>query len=307
MATLRARIEALATAIAGQFNALKVAFDLTGTGQAAPPAGVRFYVANRGGRRMPSFRGPNGRAWEPQPHLGRCKMVLVQANQASSSNPTQLGTNQAPSSVGTLGARTTATTSIFTRHRRQTYASAATAGSLAGLYQNVQHCYPGNGAGLGGYHLTMRFGCGDAAAVAGARQFCGIGGSAAAPANVEPSTLTNVIGVGHGAADTNLKLYYGGSAAQAPIDLGANFPANTLSTDMYELTIWASPDSQDVSWRVERINTGDVAEGTIVNTTPGTTLPASNTGMSWRLWRSNNATALAVNLDFATIALETDY
>ena len=125
---------------------------------------------------------------------------------------------------------------------------------------------------------------------------------------MEPSTLTNSIGVGHGAADTNLKLYFGGSTAQTPIDLGANFPANTLSTDMYELELFSPASVAVVYWTVTRLNTGDVASGTLLNTTPGVTLPAAATLLSGlQAWRTNNATALACALDIAAFATKTEY
>lgn len=190
--------------------------------------------------------------------------------------------------------------------KRLGYVSAATAGALTGHYQAAAQHTIGDGAGEGGFHLICRFGCSDPATVAGARQFAGMSSNVAAPTNVEPSSLTNSIGIGHGTADTNLKLYYGGSAVTV-IDLGANFPANTLSVDPYELALFAAPSTQNVGYRVENLRTGQVAEGTIVNTTPGTTLPANSTWMAFRAWRCNNATALAVGLDIIGWGIETDY
>ena len=129
----------------------------------------------------------------------------------------------------------------------------------------------------------------------------------ATPTNVEPSTLINSIGVGQGAANTNLFVYYGGSAAQTPIDLGASFPTNTSNTDWYELTLFAPPSSTNtVYYQVVRLNTGNVASGTLTGTA-GTVLPSNTTFLMPRNWRTNNATAAAVTLAFGNMYLEMDY
>lgn len=209
--------------------------------------------------------------------------------------------------TGTATARNVATTRLFTRMTRLGYVSAATAGSLAGARIGVANVTLGVSGtpNYGGFTRRVVFGCSDAATVAGARQFVGMSSSVGAPGNVEPSTLTNVIGIGHGAADSNLKIYYGGSAAQTPIDLGANFPANTLSVDMYvcDFTCAAGVNNA-VSYKVTRLNTGDTASGTLTAATPGVELPSNTTFLTpLQAWRSNNATALAVGIDFSGLAL----
>lgn len=215
----------------------------------------------------------------------------------------------APANVGvTLTGRTLAATNYFTRQRRVGYVSAATAGSIVSTRSgSVGLASLGDGAGLGGFFNVIRFGCSDAATVSGARMFVGATTSGANPTNVEPSTLTGCIGVGHGASDTNLKLFYGGSSAQTPIDLGASFPANTLSTDVYELILY-SPSGENgvVYYQLTRLNTGDVASGSVVRTSTAV-LPASSAFLlPWLIWRSNNATALSVAFDFMFDYFDTD-
>ena len=129
--------------------------------------------------------------------------------------------------------------------------------------------------------------------------------ASSAPSNVEPSTLTNCIGIGHGAADDNLKLFHGGSAAQPPIDLGGNFPANTRNTDAYELALFSAPNSGNVQWEVTRLNTGDRVAGVIENT-DASVLPTNATLLAPWGYRTNNATALAVGLDVMSAYVETD-
>lgn len=272
-----------------------------------PAAGfLRYFAGNFAGRLLARIMGPSGLDVTLQPHLARNKVGRWSAPGTGSANPGIDGVN-APSTVGTATGRAVTVINRFTRMKRLGYVSLATAGALAGQNQSSAQHTIGNGAGEGGFHAFFRFGCSDAATVAGARSFVGFSSSVAAPANVEPSTLTNCIGVGAGAADTNLRLYFGGSAAQPSIDLGADFPANTLSTDPYELCLFAAPGNQNVGWRVENLRTGIVAEAMITNVTPGTTLPLNSTLLAYRAWRCNNATALAVGIDIIGFSIETDY
>ncbi|MCG2690536.1 hypothetical protein L6249_00500 [Candidatus Parcubacteria bacterium] len=277
---------------------------------AAPSAGnLHIYAKSIAGRVLPKWVGPAGVDFAMQAFVATNKVAWWNPPGNAVTVPGVLGFT-APTAIITATARTVATTRFFTRLKRLGYVSAATAGLLTGHYNaaaGTQNTI-GDGAGLGGFTYIVRFGTSDAATVAGARQFVGMTSATAAPTNVEPSTLLNSIGVGHGTADTNLKIYYGGSAAQTPINLGANFPANTLSVDMYELILFASPAVNNaVGYRVLRLNTGHIAEGTLTAATPGTQLPASTTLLGHRAWRCNNATALAVGLDIASVYIETDY
>lgn len=270
---------------------------------------LALYAVKRAGRMLPKVAGPSG--WDST------LQVSLSSNHLGIWSPVGNGTTvpgifgmAALTITGTGTTRNVAAGNMFARAKRIGVVSAATAGSLAGYRGGIlQHTLGVPGAvPYGGFQLNIRFGCSDAATVAGARQFIGMANNASsAGTNVEPSTLTNGIGVGHGAADTNLKIFYGGSAAQAPIDLGANFPANTLSTDWYELTLYAPSNADNTVWyRVCRLNTGHVAQGQLTAATAGTQLPLNTTLMNLQAWRTNNATALAVGLDFGTIVIEKD-
>lgn len=297
-----------AGAFAGAVNVEIHAGDLNLQAQpspTSPTAGVKLFCKNLANRMFPAFVGPSGMDATLQSNLGRNKTGVWNPPGNATTVPGVFGM-PALTVVGTATARNCATTTFFTRLRRLGYVSAATAGSLVSVRTAVAQYTIGTGAGLGGFTLMWRFGCSDAATVAGARQFVGLSATTSAPTNVEPSTLINVIGIGHGTADSNLKLYRGGSAAQTPLDLGVNFPGNTLSVDMYELCLFASANNGDVGYRVERLNTGHVAEGVLTAATPGTQLPANTTLLNLVGWRCNNATALAVGLDIASIYIETD-
>jgi hypothetical protein len=222
------------------------------------------------------------------------------------SNPSPLGF-QNLTTLGSVTARTLATTNAGTRIRRLGFLGAITAGTLVGARISAGQVTLG-ASPIGGFIATTIFGCSDAATVSGARQFCGVTSNIAAPTNVEPSTLLNCIGAGHGAADTTLKIYTAGSAANAPIDLGVNFPVNTLNgIDQYKLTVYAPLDpiaaGFKAAWHVKRFGTTFSASG-ILTGAAGTTVPSTSTMLTLNNWRTNNVTALAPGLDLGAITLQ---
>lgn len=271
-----------------------------------PGAGkVNLFGRSVAGRIMPAFMGPSGLDSTLQPNLARNKVGYWAPSGNAATLPGVFGFT-APTTTGfTATARNVATTNLFTRMRRLGFVTAATAGTVGQFRVAMSQFTIGNGSGLGGFHYITRFGISDPATVADARMFMGLGVGATVPTNVEPSTLVNCVGIGHGAADANLKLFYGGSAAQTPIDLGANFPKNTLSVDIYELALFASPNSQNIQYEVTRLNTGHVATGTLSGTV-GTQIPAATTLLAPWGYRTNNASALAVGIDVASCYIETD-
>jgi hypothetical protein len=274
----------------------------------APSAGnlKTFAKTIGGGYTAPAFLNATNAAVQLQPAFANKRISTVSPLNGSSSI-SYVG-NSSFASLGTATGISVTTTNLFTRAVRVNNVSAGTAGSLGGFYTSsvgVLTLGTATTPAYGGFYYVVRFGIADT--VASPRTFVGLTSSFSAPTNVEPSTLTNVIGVGQGAADTNLKIYYGGSAAQTPIDLGANFPTGTSATDWYELTLFAPPTSNNtVYYQVTRLNTGDKASGTLTGTA-GTVLPANTTRLASALWRSNNATASAVTLSVGNIYTETDY
>jgi hypothetical protein len=268
-----------------------------------PPAAdtLAVYATKLGGRMMLAQRGPSGLDTTFQPNLGGNKCGIWMPPGGATTVPGVFGMS-ALTATGTGTARTVATTNLLTRMTRLGYVSAAAAGSLAGAREALGKYTVGAGGLLGGFFARFRFGVSDAAAVAGARMFVGLWSSTGAPTNVEPSTLTNAIGVAQLSTSPNLHLYVAGATATTPIDLGSAFPANTLSADAYELTLFAPAAGGVVHYRVLRLNTGDVAQGSIT-----TNLPLGTQLLAIQAWRTNNATALAVGLDICGLYIETDY
>lgn len=266
---------------------------------------THVYTKNVGGRSFLKWKGPSGLDVCVQPLLGQNKISFWSPPGNSTTVPAVFGFN-AFTAVGTVTARNVATTNLFTRTKRLGYVSAATSGSICGIYDTTAQYTVSDGSGLGGFYYICRFGASDAVSQSTAKVFVGLTNSVAAPTNVEPSTLTNALGVGANSTDTNLQMYYGGSAAQTRIDLGVNFPKSSASADLYELTMFSPPnDNNDVFYRVVNMTTNATAEGTLTGVA-GTAIPSSTTLLSPRCWRITGAAA-AVGIDIVSLYIETDY
>lgn len=259
-----------------------------------------IFIKKIGGRIMAAQIGPSGLDTTLQANLGGNKVAMWMPPGGSTTVPGVFGM-AALTATGTATARTVATTNLLSRMTRLGYVSAATAASLAGAREAVAKYTTGAGPGLGGFFARYRFGVSDAASVAGARMFIGLDAITAAPTNIDPSTKVNCIGVAQIATSNNLNIVYGNATAKTPIDLGANFPANT-NTDAYELNLF-SPPAGGVHWQVRRLNTAFEASGFVASMEA----PSATTLLCHQLWRCNNATALAVGLDVCGIYIETDH
>ena len=259
-----------------------------------------IFIKKIAGRMMTAQIGPSGLDTTLQANLGGNKIALWMPPGGSTTVPGVFGM-AALTATGTATARTIAATNLLARMTRLGFVSAATAGALAGGREAVAKYTTGAGPGLGGFFARYRFGVSDAATVAGARMFVGLDALTAAPTNIDPSTKVNCVGVGQIAASNNLHIVYGNATAKTPIDLGANFPANTNS-DAYELNLFALP-SGGCHWHVRRLNTAFEATGFL----PSTEIPIATQLLCHQLWRCNNATALAVGLDVCGIYIETDH
>lgn len=282
--------------------------DLSVTDPASPSSGItRLFRRAIAGREMPAFIGPSGLDSTLQPLLARNKVGFWCPPGNATTVPGIFGFT-AYTATGTATSRAFATTSVLTRMRRIGYVSGATAGSLCGARVSVAQITTGTtigGVPVGGFFKVIRFGISDAASVTTARMFVGISATTAAPTNVEPSTLVNCVGVGHNLAHTNLHLFHGGSAAQTPIDLGANFPKTPNA--VYELALFCAPASTNIGYTVSRLDASVPAVAGLLTGTAGTQLPSPTTAMTYaQSWRSNGTTASAVGLDICSDYIETD-
>lgn len=286
-----------------------IEFDAGVVPPSAPATGlVGISGMSVAGRSMLAVGMPGEGAEPVQLLLARQKIGLWMPPGNATTVPGVLGL-PAATVVGTATARNVAVTSLATRLRRVGYVSAATAGSLAEVRFAAAQYSAGSGSNDGsGFFLVMRFVPSNAASVAGERAFAGMMNSTSAATNVEPSTLTNCVGIAQLSTDnTQWYLVYGGSAAQTAIALGTALGAPTgASTTAWELAIYAPPLIAN-TFKVQVTNL--LTKVTVSQTLTGNSvqLPQYTTLLAPRIWKTNNATASAVAFDLASLYIETDY
>lgn len=266
-----------------------------------PPAGdLIFYSKDVAGRLLPKIKGPSGLDTRLQPALDNNGIRFIVPHTTTTFNNSGTPTFAV---VGTVSHPVLNATSLRASTRRSIVTSAATANAASELRVGIAQCWRGDAAGLGGYFLTMRFGC--SSAVAGQRMIVGLtAATGAIAATQNPSSLVNAIFVGNDAADANLQIMHNDNAgACTKVNLGASFPVpSSVNNAMYEVNFFATPNASTVGYRVTRLNTNDVASGTI-----STDLPVSTIFLVPHIYVNNNGVATAVILDFYRYYLETDY
>ncbi|CAB4148726.1 hypothetical protein UFOVP532_26 [uncultured Caudovirales phage] len=182
--------------------------------------------------------------------------------------------------TGSTIARSVASTNFATKQiRKGFYGSVVSAGRYTGTRGSALLWYLG-----GGFKYVCDVYISDTAFGSGCRQFYGMAGQTTDLAysdSVLVSSLTNIIGVGSDAADTNLQVFYNDATGTATkIDLGANFPANRTAgaelTTVYSIELYNDSASTSVKYCVKNKETGAVAMGTI-----STNLPLHTQGLNF--------------------------
>lgn len=271
----------------------------------APAAGgLKLFGRSLGGRQMPAFIGPSGLDTSIQPHFGRNKIgiFLPHGNNAGFTN-----FGLATAATGTATAANVATTNLHGYMKRHEWlvTAAATTAVVGVRTTALQHGIGGPSAGLGGFHVIWRWAPATGVANANHRAFAGMRNSTAAPTDVDPSTLTNICGMGYDAADTNVQFMYNdGTGTATKVNLGAAFPKpNTDRTAVYEIAMFSPPGTtQSLSYEVTNLVTGAVATGTVT-----TDLPTTATLLAPYSYVSVGGVSSVVGMMVNSLYLESDY
>lgn len=221
-------------------------------------------------------------------------LYSINGNSSNSASVFNFNTAQFGQAINGGGLVTKANTNAFTRQTRYYYASAAGAGSSAVNYSTTALFW-----GSGGWFYGERVGNSDAATVANARCFYGVSAGLAAPGNVNPSSLVNMLGFGADSGDANMQFMHNdGSGTATKVDLGANFPANTSNVDFYEMQMLYLPASGVVKYYIKNLANGVESSGSVT-----TDIPADTVGLGQLDYRNNGATALAVRYDRSAVTV----
>lgn len=271
----------------------------------APAAGgVKMFGRDVAGRILPAVMGPSGLDTSLQPFFGRNKMGLfVPAGNGGAD--TQMGL--VISATGTATTENVGTSNLHNYMRRRSWrittaATTAVAGIRGGA---LQFTVGGPSAGLGGFHLVWRWGPATGVSNAAHRAFVGMRNTAAAPTDVNPSTLTNICGMGYDSADANIQFMYNdGTGTATKIDLGAGFAKpNADLTSVYEIAMFARPGTtQSLTYEVTNLVSGAVATGTVT-----TDLPSTTTLVNPFSYMSVGGVSAVIGFATMSLYIETDY
>lgn len=297
-----------AGSIAGAANALIEGNELRLPSVSTPTAptsgGAKIYGKSVGGQTLPAYLSPAGReqiiaSWRGR---GRKKEVRSPGNNASTQT---LGIIL--STTGTATGVANAATSRYTRMDITEYlvTVAATTAVAGARSASTQLTVGGSTAGDGGFLMSFVWAPATGLTNASHRAFAGLRGSVAAPTDVNPSTLTDIIGMGWDAADTQVQFMYNDATGTASkVALGASFPKPSADrSKVYEIVLYAPPGStQSVSYEITDLTTGAVATGTVT-----TDIPAVGTFLGVQGYTSVGGVSSVTGFGISSLTIEGDY
>jgi hypothetical protein len=185
------------------------------------------------------------------------------------------------------------TSGILGRQNKVWFQSTEVAGTF-GYYRTTQV----NNAVTTQDTYEVMFGTSDPATVAGARSFVGYTNNFSNPSNVEPTSFVNSVGIARLSTSNNWNVIHNDNVGVCTaIDLGVNFPSNTLDTDLIYFKLIFNLDGT-ISYVVTNKSTNITTSGLISTNLPIGTLYE-------QMWTCNNATALIARLSFCVRTIRT--
>lgn len=272
----------------------------------APATGlVRVGAIRRAGRHM--LAALDYGALRPMPFQSHFAYGNVRLMKPAAGSATMTVLGIAAAATGTATLVTPANTSFYTSIGKSEYlVTTASTSAVAGLRSSVAEFWRGNAAGLGGFYFSTMCGpaTGPSTTAGTLRFFAGMVGATGAPTDVNPSTITQCIGLGCDSTDTNMQfMHHTGTGAITKVDLGASFPKPTTDrSTLYHVEMFCPPHESYIEWRVANVITGAVASG-VANTN----LPAAGTMLNPRLAVSVGGTSSVVGIAINHLYIETQY
>ena len=262
----------------------------------------RSWVRSIANQILQAFVQPDGAVMTLQPHIGRNRVSVWQAT----GNATTVGTLgiASPTVTGVATISNWAITNVYTQSRRvEALVTTAATTAVAGLFAPQALWFRGNAAGQGGFAFLKQWGPATGVATSTNRAFCGMTSSNAAPTDVQPSSLLNMVGMGWDSADANIQIMHNAGAGSATkVDLGASFPVPTVDrTSVYEVSLYCAPNSTTIGYTVEDMVSGAIATGTL-----STNLPVNTIALAPRVWMSVGGTSSVIGVAFMQAYLKSE-
>lgn len=281
-------------------HAIDVALDLPDntTDPAAPATGLKIYSKTRTNRRLLHFIGPSGVDSALQPALFGNRVMLWAPGTGTAI--TSLGLT--PTTTATLSHPSPASASLAESIYKTRCQTSATAGNASGIRDAVGNIWRGNAAGRGGFFLHHRFCSGSVAGASAGQFFNGLTSNTSLLA-AEPSTMSNLLGVGKDIADANWQfMRKEGAGAVVKTDLGVAYGINQT----FDLVLFCAPNGSAVFVTVRQHNF-DGTFTTLLDTSYNTNIPLNTTFLARHHTVRNGATAAVMNFDMVRSYVESDY
>lgn len=288
-------------ALSEVFSTYTMSTTYSATTPASPSSGVSIYASAKG-RLRPAWIGPSGISNSFQSLVGRNKIGFWSAtgNSIAAFN-TAAGSGAAlinfPVTLGgTSVARSVSPTNLFLSTKRWGV-QATTAISIGSRHTAVVY------SRQAGFEYIARFGISSLGSATTRRLAVGMVGTTSLQSLLSASLAGCLITF----TPTNNTLSVstsqaGGTAATTTAIPNANLPANTANVDLYEVRWFCPPAGTTMYWRIERLNTGHVAEGEVSQT-----LPPLTTLMSPQItFTSTGGTPGTSAIDMVSQYIETD-
>lgn len=206
------------------------------------------------------------------------------------------------SAVGTATAVSVASTSVNTKRiRTRMQVSTPALNGICSYRSTSALHYIG-----AGFRFSFGFCVSDSGYNSGARQFYGLTSSTTAltiSSTALVEQLTNVIGIGSDALDTNLQIFHNdGTGTCTKIDLGLDFAANRDSINPYSnfiiFELYNPIDSSNVHYRVKSVFFDTTVEGTIT-----TNIPDNVTALAMQGCRTSGSSSNNCSFDYSQMVL----
>lgn len=177
--------------------------------------------------------------------------------------------------TGTATAVTQANTNVYTYIPKVEFLVTTPSTSAVAGWRGPSSQF-GSGGGVSGYFyggsvMVCRFGYATGTADTNLRSFVGFRTSTTAPTDVNPSTLTNIFGIGFDSTDTNFQVIINGAGTATKIDTGVAVPVSGDRTQMYEISLsipsgdaatsWATGGVEQIGWFIRSLHSYSFASG----------------------------------------------
>lgn len=175
------------------------------------------------------------------------------------------------STTGTAtGNSISSSTPYRAQHKYEYLVTTASTTAVAGVRGGYDQFREGTDAHNGGFEYAISWGPATGVATSTARAFAGVRNSPSAPTDVNPSTLTEIAGMGYDGTDANIQVMYNdASGTCTKVDLGSGFPVPTADrTDFYTFYLSIASNGGTYYWKVVDESDGTTSTGSFNTNKP---------------------------------------